>query len=267
MIFDGRALANKILSELNGKGKSLAVVLVGEKADSVLYTKMKKKRGEAIGVQVDLVKFTEDVHEELLISKIKELTHDGIIVQLPLPANLDTAKILAAIDPNKDVDGLTAESLGRLVKGIPGFVPATPKGIMRLLEEYKIELKGKDICIINHSEIVGKPLAILLLNQGATVTVCHEFTKDLSKHTKNADIIVSGVGKRDFITSSMIKENVLLIDVGIVKDDLGLCGDFSVECYDKASAYTPVPGGVGPMTVAMLLENVVNFTSFKKEEE
>ena len=194
-----------------------------------------------------------------LISEIKELPHDGIIVQLPLPQGFNTTKVLAAINPNKDVDGLTTTSLGKLVKGERGFVPATPKGVMRLFKEYQIGLKGKEIVIINHSAIVGKPLAMLLLNQGATVTVCHEFTKDLKKHTTQADIVISGVGKRDFITAEMIKEGAVLIDIGIVKDDIGLCGDFSNDCYQKASAYTPVPGGVGPMTVAMLLENVVRF--------
>tara|TARA_Y100000310_G_scaffold345402_1_gene464528 strand:- start:36351 stop:37133 length:783 start_codon:yes stop_codon:yes gene_type:complete len=258
MILDGKKLSLDILRKLDGSGKSLGIILVGERADSIMYTNMKKKKGEAIGLQVDLLKFDEDVNEDELVSEIKRLSHDGIIVQLPLPSGFDVSKVLEAIDVNKDVDGLSTVSLGKLAKGEAGFVPATPKGVMRLLNSYDVDLKGKDVVIVNHSAIVGKPLALLMLNQGATVTVCHEFTKDLSRHLINADVIVSGVGKRDFIDASMLKERVVLVDVGIVKDEQGLCGDFSKDCYVKADAYTPVPGGVGPMTVAMLLENVVN---------
>ena len=255
MIIDGKRIAREILSGLDGSGKSLAIVLVGSREDSILYTKMKKKKGEAIGLQVELVEFSSDVKENELTAKAKTLNHDGIIVQLPLPTGLGT--VLESIPVEKDVDGLTAASLGKLVKNESCFIPATAKGVMRLFKEYGINLKGKDVVVVNHSAIVGKPLAMLFLNKGATVTACHEFTKDLKKYLIGADIIVSGVGKRDFITSSMIKEGVVLVDVGIVKDEMGLCGDFSSDCYVKSSYYTPVPGGVGPMTVAMLLESVV----------
>lgn len=255
-MMNGKKLASEILSELDGSGKSLAIVLVGSRSDSVMYTNMKKKRGLEIGLTVEIISFPFDVNEDELINAVSSLSHDGVIVQLPLPDSF--SRVLDSIPAAKDVDGLTSMSLGKLARGEKSFIPATPKGVMRLLKEYDVELKGKEVVIVNHSALIGKPLCMLMLNQGATVTVCHEFTKDLNKHLISADIIVSAVGKRDFIGSDMIKEGVVLVDIGIVKDSIGLCGDFSADCYSKALLYTPVPGGVGPMTVAMLLESVVN---------
>ncbi len=257
-ILDGKKLAKEILEGLKGSQGKLTIIMCGERPDSVLYTNIKKKKGEEIGLGVDIVKFDEDVGETELISRIKNLECDGIIVQLPLPKHLDSKKILASIPPEKDVDGLTKTSLGKVLLGDESFASATPKGVVRLLEEYKIEVKGKEVVIINHSNIVGKPLAMMLVNRGATVTICHEFTKDLSQHTLRADILVSGVGKPNFISKEMVKEGVIIVDVGISKVNEKIVGDVAENVKEKASFFTPVPGGVGPMTVAMLLENVVN---------
>jgi len=179
-----------------------------------------------------------------------------------LPKHLNEQKILNSIDPNKDVDGLTEASLGKVAQGNEDLAPATPKGIIRLLEEYDINLQGMEVTIINRSSIVGKPLALMFLNRGATVTICHSQTKNLLKHTQNADLIVAAVGKPNFLTADMVKNGVIIVDVGANKTKDGLKGDVDFEkVKEKASLITAVPGGVGPMTVAMLLENVVNLAS------
>lgn len=266
-ILDGKKVSDKVLNELKVRLSrsysipKLSIILCGDDPASILYTKMKKESGEAIGLNVEICKLDERITADEFIQEIKNLnkTADGIMIQLPLPKHFDSKHILSFIDSDKDVDGLTGISLGRTMEGDERFASATPKGIIRLLEEYNISLEGKEVTIINRSSIVGKPLALMLINRGATVTVCHSKTKDLLKHTKNADIIVIGVGKPNFLNADMIKPEVVLIDVGISKVEGEIAGDIDFEnVKNKASFIAPVPGGVGPMTVAMLLENVVN---------
>jgi methylenetetrahydrofolate dehydrogenase (NADP+) / methenyltetrahydrofolate cyclohydrolase len=266
-ILDGKKVSKKILQRLELQLRyseykpKLSIILCGEDPASVLYTNMKKKRGLSIGLKAEIYKFDEKITEEDFFDKFDVLNKesDGIMIQLPLPKHLNQKRILSYIPKNKDVDGLTETSLGRILKGDEEFAPATPKGIIMLLEEYKINLEGKEVTIINRSTVVGKPLAMMFLNRGATVTVCHSKTKDLLKHTKEADIVVVGVGKQNFLTQDMIKEGSIIIDVGTNKTEDGLKGDVDFDSVkNKVSFITPVPGGVGPMTVAMLLENVVN---------
>ncbi len=265
-IIDGKKISKSILlelkkeiSELDEKPK-LSIILCGDLIESVIYTDIKKKKGTEIGIDVEIHKFPDDIKQEKLIKKIKELNKesDGLIVQLPLPKTLETNKVLSAIDPAKDVDGLTPLNFGKTFIGQEELVPATPLGIIRLLEEYNINIKGKDIAIIGKSNIVGKPLAFMLANRGATITLCNNNTKDLNEKTLKSDIIVSATGKPGLITKNMVKQGVIIIDAGYGKKDGKAYGD---ACFDeikeKASYITPVPGGVGPMTVAVLLENTL----------
>ncbi len=269
IILDGKKLSNEIIEQLKQRIKqekllpSLAIVLCGESPASIMYTGMKKKVCAEIGITAEIFHFSEPVAEEEVIQKIISLNRqvDGIIVQLPLPVNLSRDKILSFIDPAKDVDGLTEVSLGGVLRYNEQLAPATPKGIIRLLEAYHISIKSKEVVIVNHSDIVGKPLAMMFANRGATVTVCHEFTERLSDHTKRADILVSGVGKPYFITKEMVKPQSVVVDVGINKIGNSTCGDVDGAVSSVAAFLTPVPGGVGPMTIAMLLENVVNRAS------
>ena len=266
-ILDGKEVSKKILQKLELQLRysdykpKLSIILCGDDPASILYTNMKKKRGLFIGLKAEIYNFDKNITEEDFFDKFDELNKDsdGIMIQLPLPKHLDERKILSYIPKNKDVDGLTATTLGKILKGDEELACATPKGIIRLLEEYKIDFQGKEVTIINRSTIVGKPLAMMFLNRGSTVTVCHSKTKNLLKHTKEADIIIVGVGKANFLTADMIKEGSIIIDVGTNKTQNGSVGDVDFEnVKKKASFITPVPGGVGPMTVAMLLENVVN---------
>ncbi|MBD3249383.1 bifunctional methylenetetrahydrofolate dehydrogenase/methenyltetrahydrofolate cyclohydrolase [Candidatus Woesearchaeota archaeon] len=257
-ILDGKSIAEKILSDIKKYIKmknlnlSLLIVLCGKNKGSLLYTNLKKRKGEKVGIKVEIKKFSEKSDESEIINVIKTSHHDGVIVQLPLPSNKNKNNILSSIPPEKDVDGLTKHSI---------FTPATPKGIIRLLKEYGVSVKGKNIIIINDSMIVGRPLANLMLDKGATVTICNKFTKDINIHTKKADIVVSGVGIPNFIKKDMIKESAVVIDVGISKKQGKVLGDVDFDSVnEKASFITPVPGGVGPMTIAMLLENIVNKT-------
>lgn len=266
MLMDGKKLAEQILNELQkqirrqGLKPALAIVLCGNKEESVLYTNLKKKRGEEIGISVIVHHFPESIPEEQLIQQIMTIAEnvDGIIVQLPLPLHLSKRAVLDSILPEKDVDCLCSQNLGRAMGGTPAFLPATVQGVVRLLQEYAIPLKGKHAVIVNHSELIGKPLAMLLLQEGATVTVCHEFTEHLASHTRTADVLISGVGIPGLITPEKVKQGAVVIDVGIAKTGLGVMGDADFERVKEKAAYiTPVPGGIGPMTVAMLLENVV----------
>ncbi|HLC51887.1 MAG TPA: bifunctional 5,10-methylenetetrahydrofolate dehydrogenase/5,10-methenyltetrahydrofolate cyclohydrolase [Candidatus Nanoarchaeia archaeon] len=266
-LLDGKKVSDRILEELKVKlnqssyKPQLSIILCGDDPASILYTKMKKESGEAIGLKAEIHKLDSTITESEFIKTIEDLNQnsDGIMVQLPLPKHLNTRKIMSFIEPDKDVDGLTETSLRRIVDGDERFASATPKGIIKLLEEYNLSIEGKEITIINRSSIVGKPLALLFLNRGATVTICHSKTKNLLKHTRDADIIVIGVGKPNFLKAEMIKENCVVIDVGTNKTEEGLKGDVDFEnVKHKASFITPVPGGVGPVTVAMLLNNIVN---------
>lgn len=271
-ILDGKALSDQIKIELkqesnklNEKGitPGLAVILVGDDAASQTYVKMKEKACDAAGVYSIIHKMPTTISQEKILETIAMINNnaniDGVLVQLPLPKHIDTTKIIEAIDPKKDVDGFHPFNVGRLVAGLNGFVPCTPLGVMRLLEHYNIDPKGLDACVVGASNIVGKPMMNLLLNAGATVDICHIFTKDLKAHTQKADLVIVGVGKQNLITSDMIKEGAIVIDIGINKTEEGrLVGDVDfANVAPKCSYITPVPGGVGPMTIAMLLENTI----------
>ncbi len=265
-ILDGKKIAAEIAEELKQEISArkthprLSIILVGDNPESKLYTSMKLKKCMEIGVQGTLHHLPETGSEEEIINVIRQVNDqsDGVMIQIPLPSHLNTEKILNAINPDKDVDGLTAMSLGKIMRGDESCAPATPQAIVELLNRYGIPVQGKEVTIINHSALIGKPLALMLLNRGATVTVCHEFTSDLKKHTLAADILITAVGKARFIKEEMVKEHAVVVDAGICKTENGVVGDVDFERVAlKASCITPVPGGVGPMTVVMLLKNVV----------
>lgn len=241
----------------------LAVILVGDDPASHAYVKMKAKACKEAGIYSIThempATITQSEIEETIMMMNQNPNIDGILVQLPLPSHIDTTKILELIDPKKDVDGFHAYNFGRLMTGLDGFVPCTPLGVMEMLKAYNIDPKGKDACIVGASNIVGKPMAALLLNAFATVDICHIYTKDLAEHTKRADILVVGVGKAGLITEDMVKEGAIVIDIGINRlEDGSLVGDVDYEAVaPKCSYITPVPGGVGPMTIAMLLKNTL----------
>jgi len=270
MILDGKALAQKITDELShivadykerGFSPKLATVLVGEDPASRVYVNLKKKDSEKIGIDYEEF-YYKDISEEDLLLLIDDLNErndiHGILVQLPLPRHIDSNKILERIDPLKDVDGFNPLNVGRILLNISDLFPCTPKGIVKILDEYKIPIEGSDITIINRSNIIGKPLAAMLLNRGGTVTVVHSKTKNPKEKIKNADIVIIGVGKINFLTGDMVKEGAVVVDVGITRDLNGIRGDVKYDEVSKKTSYiTPVPGGVGPMTRAMLLENLI----------
>ena len=272
-ILDGKALAAKIrkkaaddVASLKNKGitPGLAVVLVGDDPASHTYVKMKEKACEETGIYSIVHKMPIDISEAKILETIEMMNRnpniDGILIQLPLPAHIDTQKVLNTVSPEKDVDGFHPFNVGNLVLDIDSFVPCTPLGVMKLLEEYDIHPKGMDACVVGASNIVGKPMMHLLLNKFATVDICHIYTKDLKAHTSRADLLIVGVGKQNLITADMVKEGAIVIDIGINKTDEGkITGDVDFEnVAPKCSYITPVPGGVGPMTIAMLLVNTIN---------
>lgn len=269
IILDGKKLRDKIFEDLKEKidkmkkKPTLAVILVGENPASQIYVRNKKKTAEKLGINSLSIEYPADISEKELVAKIEELNNDknvtAILVQLPLPKHINKNKVIDAILPQKDVDGLTPYNLGKLFSGEKPYVyPCTPKGILLLLDEYNIELDGKNIVVIGRSNLVGKPVAQMLLNRNATVTMCHSHTKNLSEITKTADIVVSAVGK-NVIGEKMLKSNCVVIDVGIFRDENGkISGDVDFENVSKVTAYiSPVPGGVGPMTIASLMLNTV----------
>ena len=271
-LIDGKALSNKIqeeikkeVVELEKKGvvPGLAVILVGNDAASQTYVNMKEKACERVGFYSIVHKMPDTITQKEIIETIEMMNEnpriDGILVQLPLPKHIDTTKILEVIDPKKDVDGFHPYNMGRVVENLDAYAPCTPLGVMEMFKEYNINLEGKDVCVVGASNIVGKPMAALLLNANATVTVTHIYTKDLASHTKKADIIVVGVGVAKLIKEDMVKDGAIIIDIGINKLDNGkLVGDVDFENVSKKCSYiTPVPGGVGPMTIAMLLKNTL----------
>jgi methylenetetrahydrofolate dehydrogenase (NADP+)/methenyltetrahydrofolate cyclohydrolase len=272
-ILDGRRLSIKIKEELKDEVRTLkeshkatpglAVVLVGNNPASATYVKMKAKSCHEIGIYSIVHEMPEDISQESILQTIEMMNSnpniDGILVQLPLPEHIDATKILEAIDPKKDVDGFHAYNMGRVVAGLDSFTPATPYGVMRLFEEYSINLEGKDVVVVGASNIVGKPMANLLINANATVSVCHIYTKDLKAYTSNADIIIVATGVVGLIKEDMVKDGAIVVDVGINKlDDGTIVGDVDFETVsNKCSYITPVPGGVGPMTIAMLMHNTV----------
>jgi methylenetetrahydrofolate dehydrogenase (NADP+)/methenyltetrahydrofolate cyclohydrolase len=274
IIIDGTKIAQDIrrsvreetlaFTEKTGVVPGLAVVLAGDDPASKVYVGRKAKACAEAGFLSREYKLPADVGEAELLALIRDLNNDrqihGILVQLPLPKHIATDKIIAAIDPNKDVDGFHPANVGRLVTGSPLFVPCTPRGIMELIARTGIELSGKDAVVVGRSNIVGKPMALLLLAQNATVTMCHSKTKDLPAVTSRADVLIAAVGKPHMIKVNMVKEGAVVIDVGVNRLDNGkLAGDVAFdEVATKASYITPVPGGVGPMTIAMLMKNTLD---------
>jgi len=271
-LIDGKALSDEIKKELvdevkklkaKGITPGLAVLLVGDDPASHTYVKMKESSCEKTGIYSIVHKMPSDISQEKIVETIKMMNEnpniDGILVQLPLPKHIDSDLILESIDPKKDVDGFHPFNVGRLCVGLDGFVPCTPLGVMQMLKKYDINPKGMNVCVVGASNIVGKPMHNLLLNEFATVDICHIFTKDLKEHTKRADMIIVGVGKPNLITEDMIKDGAIVIDIGINRlEDGRLVGDVDFENVSKKCSYiTPVPGGVGPMTIAMLLSNTV----------
>ncbi|MFV0519909.1 MAG: bifunctional 5,10-methylenetetrahydrofolate dehydrogenase/5,10-methenyltetrahydrofolate cyclohydrolase [Lachnospirales bacterium] len=266
-IIDGLATREKMLLEYkaeieaNNYKPKLVVILVGENKASKVYVKNKVKVCKQIGIESEVILYDETISEDLLLSKIQELNNDpsvnGILVQLPLPQSFDEENVLYSILPEKDVDCFNPSNMGKLFLGNKRFRPCTPYGIITLLEEYNVDLTGKNVCILGRSNIVGKPMAILALERNATVTVCHSKTENLKSITSQADILIVAIGKAHFITKEYVKEGAVVIDVGIHRMDNGkLCGDVVFDdVYDVASMITPVPGGVGPMTIAILMKN------------
>ncbi|WP_027340055.1 bifunctional methylenetetrahydrofolate dehydrogenase/methenyltetrahydrofolate cyclohydrolase FolD [Halonatronum saccharophilum] len=270
-ILDGRGVAKKIEVEISKKVDELkeknvvpglTVILVGDNPASQVYVSYKEKACNRVGINSSLIRMAKDTSQAELLSEVKRLNNndsvDGILVQLPLPDQIDEEEILKAIDPAKDVDGFHPVNVGDLVVKGTNLAPCTPKGIMELLSRYDVDLEGKEAVVVGRSNIVGKPMFHMLLDNNATVTVCHSRTKDLKYHTKRADILVAAVGRPNFISGDMVKEGAIVIDVGINRSDDGLVGDVEFEGAKKrAAAITPVPGGVGPMTIATLLMNTL----------
>lgn len=271
ILLDGKKLAKQIrnsikeeVSELKKRSivPSLAVILIGNNPASQLYVNMKTKACEDAGIYSINHRMPEEISEKELIDVIKMLNANpmvhGILVQLPLPKHIDENKVIEAIDYRKDVDGFHPYNAGKLVRGNPMFYPCTPLGIMRLFEEYNIELKGKDVVIVGAGNITGKPMASMLVNAYATVQICNIYTDKLKEKTRQADILISAAGKPHLIKADMVKEESVIVDVGISKIDGKVMGDVDFkEVSKKASYITPVPGGVGPMTIAMLLYNTM----------
>ncbi|MFA6143948.1 MAG: bifunctional methylenetetrahydrofolate dehydrogenase/methenyltetrahydrofolate cyclohydrolase FolD [Sulfurimonas sp.] len=272
-LLDGKSLAKKIEENVTLQAKEfknsthrvpgLAVILVGHDAASQAYVGMKKKACDRAGFYSVTHEMPDDISQEAIVKTIEMMNQnpniDGILIQLPLPSHIDTTKILEVVSPSKDVDGFHPYNVGRLATGLDGYVPCTPLGVMELLNEYNIDPKGKNCCIVGASNIVGKPMAALLLNANATVEICHIFTDDLRKHTLAADIVLVGAGVINLIKEDMVQEGAIVIDIGINRTSDGrLVGDVDYDAVAPKTSYiTPVPGGVGPMTIAMLLSNTL----------
>ena len=282
VIIDGKALAKKIRSnlkeecdELKSKGiiPKLAVIMVGDNPASKVYIRNKSRACDEVGIEYQEYLLDEDIKQEDLLDLIRRLNNDetvnGILLQSPIPEHLDINEAFKTITYLKDVDGFTPSSVGKLCIGEDTFVSCTPLGVIKMFEEYNIDLNGKDVVILGRSNIVGRPLIQCCLQKNATVTVCHSKTKSLEEHTKRADVIISAIGKPKFITADMVKDGVVVIDVGINRDENGkLVGDVDFENVEKKASYiTPVPGGVGPMTIAMLMHNVIKATKEQYKEK
>ena len=272
-LIDGKAISTAIKDELKdkvealkkeGKNATLAVIQVGEDPASSIYVKNKKKACEYIGIGSVSYELPEETSEEKLLSIVDDLNNNpeitGILVQLPLPKHIDEDKVIKAISPLKDVDGFHVENVGKLCVGEKGFVSCTPAGVIQLLKRSNVEISGKNCVVIGRSNIVGKPMALLMLRENATVTICHSKTTNLKEICKTADILIVAIGKPRFIDASYVKDGAVVIDVGIHRDENNkMCGDVDFESVkDIASKITPVPGGVGPMTIAMLMSNCVS---------
>jgi len=272
IILDGQALAKTIRNKIKTQVSTmphppgLAVVIVGDNPASRVYVNNKKKDCKACGIVSKEYALPENTGQSNLLALIEELNQapdiHGILVQLPLPPGYDIQKIIQSISPEKDVDAFHMLNVGRILNGDYGFLPCTPAGVIALLDHYSIDPKGKHCVVVGHSNIVGKPMAMMLLHRHATVTICHIHTQDLASHTRQADILVCAVGKIDLITPDMVKPGAVVIDVGINrKEDGSICGDVDFEAVSQVASYiTPVPGGVGPMTRALLMQNTLSAT-------
>ena len=276
-IIDGKGFSKKVqqqvkeehenLKNKTGKTAGLAVIIVGENPASQVYVRNKTRACENVGFYSETIELPASISEDELVEEVKKLNENdkinGILVQLPLPNHIDEMKIINTISPEKDVDGFHALNVGKMVLGDKtGFLPCTPYGIMQLLEEYKIDVVGKDVVIVGRSNIVGKPMALMLIEKGATVKVCNSKTKDLSGKMQRADIIIAAAGVPKLVKAKDVKNGAVVIDVGINRVDGKLCGDVDYdEVIEKVSLITPVPGGVGPMTIASLIKNTL--TSYK----
>ena len=271
-LIDGNALSQQLRRDVAARAQALkargitpglAVVLVGDNPASQVYVRNKVKACEDAGLHSVLEKYDASLSEVDLLTRVESLNQDpsihGILVQLPLPAHIDSQKIIEAISPGKDVDGFHVASAGALMTGMPGFWPCTPYGCMKMLESIDYNLRGKHAVVIGRSNIVGKPMALMLLQQNATVTICHSATPNLKTMTLQADVIVAAVGKRNVLTADMVKPGAVVLDVGMNRNDEGkLCGDVDFDGVKEVASYiTPVPGGVGPMTITMLLVNTL----------
>ena len=278
-IIDGKAISAEIKEELKEKVAeykkqgveiTLAVVKVGNDPASAVYVRNKEKACEYVGITSRTLALPEETTEEELLKVVNDLNEDkavnGILVQLPLPKHIDESKVLLAIDSNKDVDGFHPVNVGKMVIGEETFLPCTPAGIIEMLKRTDVEISGKECVVIGISNIVGKPMSMLMLKENATVTIAHSRTKDLKEVTKRADILVAAIGKAKFVTADYVKEGAVIIDVGMDRDENGkLCGDVDFDSVSQvASAITPVPGGVGPMTVTMLLVNCLRSVELNK---
>lgn len=271
-LIDGNALSRQLRADIaarvqalkaRGITPGLAVILVGDNPASQVYVRNKVKACEDTGMHSVLETWPAGMSEPELLARVDALNNDptihGILVQLPLPAHIDAQKVIEAISPAKDVDGFHVASAGALMTGLPGFWPCTPHGCMKMLEHIGYELRGKHAVVIGRSNIVGKPMALMLLQANATVTICHSGTKDLAAHTRQADVIVAAVGKRNVLTADMVKPGAVVIDVGMNRNEAGkLCGDVDFDGVKEVAGWiTPVPGGVGPMTITMLMANTL----------
>ena len=270
---DGTALAARLRGELKGDVAELghvglATVLVGDDPASEIYIRLKHKAAQEVGIEPIDHRLPSTTAEDELVELVEELNEndevDGILVQTPLPEQIDEARVMRAIDPMKDVDGLHPFSAGQLYLGRQTLVPATPLGVMHLLDEYRIPIAGKRAVVVGRSTLVGKPVALLLLQANATVTICHSRTEDLAHHTLDADILVAAVGLPGVITADMVKQGATVVDVGITRTDAGVRGDVEADVAEVAAFLTPVPGGVGPMTIAALLGNAVRAARYRR---
>ncbi|MDD2892213.1 MAG: bifunctional 5,10-methylenetetrahydrofolate dehydrogenase/5,10-methenyltetrahydrofolate cyclohydrolase [Candidatus Gracilibacteria bacterium] len=265
MILDGKSLANTLLVSLREeiqklpKKPKLSVILVGDNPASLSYIRQKERFAGIVGIDFELRHLSVDITEDALINTIQEMNLDpkvnGMIVQLPLPRHIDTSRIIETIDPQKDVDGFTSQNIGKLFLGTANLISCTPKGVMRLLREANVKIQGENIVMIGKSNIVGKPLSLLLMNAGGTVTVCNKETKNIKEFTQNADIVIVAAGSPGLVKKDMVRPGATIIDVGFTLVDGKIRGDAHFEALEPTCLITPVPGGVGPMTVAMLMEN------------
>ncbi len=275
-LMDGKALAARIREEVAGEVAAaprpigLATVLVGDDPASDVYIRMKHKATLEVGIEARDLRLPAETSEAELLELVAELNADdavdGILVQLPLPDQIDEGKVIRAVDPVKDVDGFHPVNAGLLLAGTPGHVPGTPLGVLALLDEYGVELEGANAVVIGRSDIVGKPAALLLLHRHATVTICHSRTRDLAAETARADVVVAAVGVPGIVTAAMVKEGAAVVDVGINRTEEGLVGDVDPAVAERAGLLTPVPGGVGPMTIAMLLRSTVRAARYRRNE-